>query len=183
MNSGLPRNRKMNHSAGFLAQGRIQGHGAQQPLQVVGGDLRGVGAAAVQDGLHRGRFAPFNAAGKLLVKDQDEQGPLLLHDRADVRLSFQKAHTAEGGRALNAADDFPAPAAVVLVQHGHVHIAHFQGGGPAKGHDLQQGRHNDQGAGNPVAKQHQQFLAHNGEHAPPVEPGKGKDGHLTRPGA
>ena len=75
----------------------------------------------------------------------------------------------EGGRAFQTAHDLPAQGAVVMVEHGHVHMAHFHGGGPAEHDDLHERRHDDQHAGDGVAEQDQQLLAHDGQHAPDRE--------------
>ena len=159
-------------------QRRVPSHALDDPVEVIGRDLGRVGAPPVQNHLCLGGFASVHPAGKFLVKHQDEERPLPFQYGPDALLRREKTHAAEGGRALQAVDDLAAPTPVVVIQHGHVHIAHLHGGGPAENHDLHQRRHDDQDARNAVAEQDQQFLAHDGDHAPPVQPGKLEKSHI-----
>ena len=147
---------------GLPPQRCLRGHLGQHDLHIVGRDLGRVGTPAVQQQLHGHGLATGGPAGELRIEDHDEQGFFLLDGRAHLLLPAQEEHMPEGGRALQTAHDLPAQGAFVMVEHGHVHIAHFHGGGPAEHDDLHERRHDEQHAYEdeefPMFTDHEQLL-------------------------
>ena len=163
-NVGNARGLLRGHARAGQGGGQIRKNG----LQIIGGNLGGIGAAPVQNDLHHGFLARGGPAVKFLIQNKRKEGALAVNGRGDVGLGGEKENVAEGGRTAQPMHDVRRQGAAVMIQNGHVHVADFERRGPAEHDYLHQGRHNEHNTGDAIAEKNQQLLSDNGQQTPPV---------------
>ena len=110
-------------------------------LQVVGGDLRAVGVAPVEQELQRGGLIVVEITREIRREAYHQQGFLFIDGRLDRLRAFQQQDVGKGFGAGEALSEFHRVAAAVFVVDGDGGVGHLQRRGKGKQQYLNQHRH------------------------------------------
>ena len=110
-------------------------------LQIVGGDLRAVGVAPVEQELQRGGLIVVEITREIRREAYHQQGFLFIDGRLDSLRAFQQQDVGKGFGAGEALSEFHRVATAVFVVDGDGGVGHLQRRGKGKQQHLNQHRH------------------------------------------
>ena len=110
-------------------------------LQIVGGDLRAVGVASVEQKLQRGGLIVIQIAREIGREAHNQQSFLFIDGRLDRLRALQQQDVGKGFGAGKALSEFHRVATAVLVVDSDGGVGHLQRRGKGKQQHLNQHRH------------------------------------------
>ncbi len=143
------------------AQGRPLGR--QDGAHVLGGDLRGVGTASVEQQLRARRPAGGEIGRKPARQHQDADDLLALECAAGGCDAGVTRQPGEAARAAQALLHIKGVRSAVEIYNRHGDVLHLHGGGGGKDEQLDDGRDDQRQARARIAQHGDQFLANDGE--------------------